>query len=102
MSKLLENIYRAVNIALVNELKMLCLRMGIDIFEVIEASKTKPLGFQAFYPGPGLSGHCIPIDPFYLTWQAREYVFHPVYRTGRGCEHRDALFHGAAGNQGLK
>jgi UDP-N-acetyl-D-glucosamine dehydrogenase len=75
MSKLLENIYRAVNIALVNELKMLCLRMGINIFEVIEASKTKPFGFQAFYPGPGLGGHCIPIDPFYLTWKAREYDF---------------------------
>jgi UDP-N-acetyl-D-glucosamine dehydrogenase len=75
MSKLLENIYRAVNIALVNELKMLCHRMGIDIFEVIEASKTKPFGFQAFYPGPGLGGHCIPIDPFYLTWKAREYDF---------------------------
>jgi len=75
MSKLLENIYRAVNIALVNELKMLCLRMGIDIFEVIEASRTKPFGFQAFYPGPGLGGHCIPIDPFYLTWKAREYDF---------------------------
>ena len=75
LSKLLENIYRAVNIALVNELKMLCLRMGIDIFEVIEASKTKPFGFQAFYPGPGLGGHCIPIDPFYLTWKAREYDF---------------------------
>jgi len=75
MSKLLENIYRAVNIALVNELKLLCLRMGIDIFEVIEASKTKPFGFQAFYPGPGLGGHCIPIDPFYLTWKAREYDF---------------------------
>ena len=75
MSKLLENIYRAVNIALVNELKMLCLRMGVDIFEVIEASKTKPFGFQAFYPGPGLGGHCIPIDPFYLTWKAREYDF---------------------------
>jgi UDP-N-acetyl-D-glucosamine dehydrogenase len=71
MSKLLENIYRAVNIALVNELKMLCLRMRVDIFEVIEASKTKPFGFQAFYPGPGLGGHCIPIDPFYLTWKAR-------------------------------
>jgi UDP-N-acetyl-D-glucosamine dehydrogenase len=64
-----------VNIALVNELKMLCLRMGVDIFEVIEASKTKPFGFQAFYPGPGLGGHCIPIDPFYLTWKAREYDF---------------------------
>ncbi len=75
MSKLLENIYRAVNIALVNELKILCLRMGIDIFEVIEASRTKPFGFQAFYPGPGLGGHCIPIDPFYLTWKAREYDF---------------------------
>jgi UDP-N-acetyl-D-glucosamine dehydrogenase len=75
MTKLLENIYRAVNIALVNELKMLCLRMGVDIFEVIEASKTKPFGFQAFYPGPGLGGHCIPIDPFYLTWKAREYDF---------------------------
>ncbi len=75
MSKLLENIYRAVNIALINELKLLCLRMGLDIFEVIEASKTKPFGFQAFYPGPGLGGHCIPIDPFYLTWKAREYDF---------------------------
>jgi UDP-N-acetyl-D-glucosamine dehydrogenase len=75
MSKLLENIYRSVNIALVNELKMLCLRMNIDIFEVIEASKTKPFGFQAFYPGPGLGDHCIPIEPFYLTWKAREYDF---------------------------
>jgi UDP-N-acetyl-D-glucosamine dehydrogenase len=73
MSKLLENIYRAVNIALINELKILCLRMGLDIFEVIEASRTKPFGFQAFYPGPGLGGHCIPIDPFYLTWKARQY-----------------------------
>jgi UDP-N-acetyl-D-glucosamine dehydrogenase len=75
MTKLLENIYRAVNIALINELKMLCLRMGLDIFEIIDASKTKPFGFQAFYPGPGLGGHCIPIDPFYLTWKAREYDF---------------------------
>ncbi len=72
-TKLLENIYRAVNIALVNELKVLFDKMGIDIWEVIEASKTKPFGFQAFYPGPGLGGHCIPIDPFYLTWKAREY-----------------------------
>ena len=72
-TKLLENIYRAVNIALVNELKMLCDSMGMDVWEVIEASKTKPFGFQAFYPGPGLGGHCIPIDPFYLTWKAREY-----------------------------
>jgi len=75
MTKLLENIYRAVNIALVNELKMLCLRMNIDIYEVINAAKTKPFGFQAFYPGPGLGGHCIPIDPFYLSWRAREYDF---------------------------
>jgi UDP-N-acetyl-D-glucosamine dehydrogenase len=75
MAKLLENTYRGVNIALVNELKMLCDRMGIDLWEVIEASKTKPFGFQAFYPGPGLGGHCIPIDPFYLTWKAREYDF---------------------------
>ncbi len=74
-TKLLENIYRSVNIALVNELKMLFDRMEIDIFEVIEAAKTKPFGFQAFYPGPGLGGHCIPIDPFYLTWKAREYEF---------------------------
>src|SRR5881397_1518184 len=73
MTKLLENIYRCVNIALVNELKLLTLRMGIDIWEVIEAASTKPFGFQPFYPGPGLGGHCIPIDPFYLTWKAREY-----------------------------
>ena len=75
MTKLLENIYRCVNIALVNELKLLCLRMGIDIWEVIEAAKTKPFGFHAFYPGPGLGGHCIPIDPFYLSWKAREFDF---------------------------
>lgn len=75
-AKLLENIYRSVNIALVNELKMLFDKMDIDIWEVIEAAKTKPFGFQAFYPGPGLGGHCIPIDPFYLTWKAREYDFH--------------------------
>lgn len=71
--KLLENIYRAVNIALVNELKMTFDRMGIDIWEVVEAAKTKPFGFQAFYPGPGLGGHCIPLDPFYLSWKAAEY-----------------------------
>jgi len=74
-TKLLENIYRAVNIALINELKMLFDDMGIDIWEVIDAAKTKPFGFEAFYPGPGLGGHCIPIDPFYLTWKAREYDF---------------------------
>ena len=76
MCKLLENIYRCVNIALVNELKMLCLRMGIDIWEVIAAASTKPFGFQPFYPGPGLGGHCIPVDPFYLSWKAKEYDFH--------------------------
>ncbi len=76
MTKLLENIYRCVNIALVNELKQLCMRMGIDIHEVIDAAKTKPFGFQAFYPGPGLGGHCIPIDPFYLSWKAKEFDFH--------------------------
>ncbi|MHB1700068.1 MAG: nucleotide sugar dehydrogenase [Acidobacteriaceae bacterium] len=75
MTKLLENIYRCVNIALVNELKLLSLRMGIDIWEVIEAASTKPFGFQAFYPGPGLGGHCIPIDPFYLSWKAKEFDF---------------------------
>lgn len=74
-SKLLENIFRGVNIALVNEMKLLFDRMGIDIWEVIEASSTKPFGFMPFYPGPGLGGHCIPIDPFYLTWKAREYDF---------------------------
>jgi UDP-N-acetyl-D-glucosamine dehydrogenase len=76
MTKLLENIYRCVNIALVNELKQLCIRMNIDLFEVIDAAKTKPFGFQAFYPGPGLGGHCIPIDPFYLSWKAKEFDFH--------------------------
>ncbi|MFL6440213.1 MAG: nucleotide sugar dehydrogenase [Terriglobales bacterium] len=75
MTKLLENIYRCVNIALVNELKLLCLRMGIDIFEVIRAAATKPFGFHPFYPGPGLGGHCIPIDPFYLSWKAKEFDF---------------------------
>jgi UDP-N-acetyl-D-glucosamine dehydrogenase len=74
-TKLLENIYRSVNIAMVNELKMLFDRMDIDVWEVIAAAKTKPFGFQAFYPGPGLGGHCIPIDPFYLTWKAREFEF---------------------------
>src|SRR6516165_8635108 len=76
MTKLLENIYRCVNIALVNELKLLSLRMGIDIWEVINAASTKPFGFHPFYPGPGLGGHCIPIDPFYLSWKAKEYDFH--------------------------
>jgi UDP-N-acetyl-D-glucosamine dehydrogenase len=75
MSKLLENIFRCVNIALVNELKLLCQRMGIDIWEVIDASATKPFGFMPFRPGPGIGGHCIPLDPYYLSWKAREYDF---------------------------
>ncbi len=78
MTKLLENIYRCVNIALVNELKQLCMRMGIDIHEVIDAAKTKPFGFQAFYPGPGLGGHCIPIDPFYLSWKGQVVRAHRI------------------------
>ena len=75
MTKLLENIYRCVNIALVNELKLLCMRMGIDIWEVIDAASTKPFGFHPFYPGPGLGGHCIPVDPFYLSWKAKQWDF---------------------------
>ena len=76
MEKILENVYRNINIGLVNELAILCNKMGINIWEVIEAAKTKPYGFQAFYPGPGLGGHCIPLDPYYLSWKAREYGFH--------------------------
>lgn len=76
MEKILENSYRNVNIALANEMAVLCNRMGINIWEVIDAAKTKPYGFQAFYPGPGVGGHCIPIDPFYLTWKAREFDYH--------------------------
>jgi UDP-N-acetyl-D-glucosamine dehydrogenase len=79
MTKLLENIYRCVNIALVNELLVLSDRMGIDMWEVVDAAKTKPFGFMPFYPGPGLGGHCIPIDPFYLAWKAREYDFHTEF-----------------------
>ncbi len=75
MVKLLENIFRCVNIALVNELKQLCLRMGLDIWEMIDSAATKPFGFMPFYPGPGLGGHCIPVDPYYLSWKAREYDF---------------------------
>ena len=76
MEKILENTYRNINIGLVNELAILCHKMGINIWEVIDAAKTKPYGFQAFYPGPGLGGHCIPLDPYYLSWKAREYGFH--------------------------
>ena len=76
MEKILENTYRNINIGLINELTMLCKEMGISMWEVIDAAKTKPYGFQAFYPGPGLGGHCIPLDPYYLSWKAREYGFH--------------------------
>ena len=76
MEKILENTYRNINIGLVNELAILCHKMGISMWEVVDAAKTKPYGFQAFYPGPGLGGHCIPLDPYYLSWKAREYGFH--------------------------
>src|SRR5215469_771972 len=79
MTKLLENIYRCVNIALVNELKLLCLRMNLDIWEIIDAASTKPFGFHPFFPGPGLGGHCIPVDPFYLSWKAKEFDFHTKF-----------------------
>ena len=76
MEKILENTYRNINIGVINEMEILCKRMGINVWEVIDAAKTKPYGFQAFYPGPGLGGHCIPLDPYYLSWKAREYGFH--------------------------
>ncbi len=76
MEKILENTYRNINIGLINEMAIICNKMGINIWEVIEAAKTKPYGFQAFYPGPGLGGHCIPLDPYYLSWKAREYQYH--------------------------
>lgn len=112
MEKILENTYRNVNIGLVNELSMLCDKMNINFWEVIEAAKTKPYGFQAFYPGPGLGGHCIPLDPYYLSWKAREYGFHtsmieasmmindrmPEYcveRAGRILNRFQKAFHGA-------
>jgi UDP-N-acetyl-D-glucosamine dehydrogenase len=79
MVKLLENTFRAVNIALVNELALMCDRMGIDVWEVVDAARTKPFGFMAFYPGPGLGGHCIPIDPFYLSWKAKQSGFDPRF-----------------------
>ena len=103
--KILENTYRSINIAMVNELKMLFDRIGIDVWEVINAAKTKPFGFQAFYPGPGLGGHCIPIDPFYLSWVARKHEMptrfielarpktrsiHAIHRTGRRNQYRHA------------
>ena len=84
MTKLLENIFRSVNIALVNEIAMLADRMGIDIWEVVDAASTKPYGFMRFEPGPGMGGHCLPVDPFYLSWRAREFdVADRVHRAGR-------------------
>ena len=79
LTKLLENIFRCVNIALVNELAQLCDRMGVDVWEVVEAAATKPFGFMSFKPGPGLGGHCLPVDPFYLSWKAREYDFYTEF-----------------------
>src|SRR5205823_11422842 len=79
MVKLLENTFRAVNIGLVNEIALMCDTLGIDVWEVVDAAKTKPFGFMPFYPGPGLGGHCIPIDPFYLSWKAKQYGFEPRF-----------------------
>jgi UDP-N-acetyl-D-glucosamine dehydrogenase len=79
LTKLLENIFRSVNIALVNELAQLCDRMGLDVWEVVEAAATKPFGFMSFKPGPGLGGHCLPVDPFYLAWKAREFDFYTEF-----------------------
>jgi len=96
LTKLLENIFRCVNIALVNEMKLLCERMNIDLWEVIDAAKTKPFGFMPFYPGPGLGGHCIPIDPFYLTWKAREFEFNTASSSWRRDQLADATPRGGA------
>ena len=93
MAKLLENIFRAVNIALVNEMALLCRRMEIDIWEVVEAAATKPFGFMSFKPGPGLGGHCIPVDPFYLAWKAKKYDFYPEFIELAGKVNRGMPFH---------
>lgn len=93
MSKLLENVFRAVNIALVNEISLLCREMGIDIWEVVEAAATKPFGFMPFRPGPGMGGHCIPVDPFYLAWRARQYDFNPAFIELAGKINRDMPHH---------
>lgn len=93
MSKLLENIFRAVNIALVNEMALLCKRMDIDIWEVVEAAATKPFGFMSFKPGPGLGGHCIPVDPFYLAWKAKQHDFYPEFIELAGKINRAMPFH---------
>lgn len=96
MSKLLENIFRAVNIALVNEMALLCRRMGVDVWEVVEAAATKPFGFMSFKPGPGLGGHCIPVDPFYLAWRAKQYDFYPEFIELAGKINRSMPFHVAS------
>jgi UDP-N-acetyl-D-glucosamine dehydrogenase len=93
MSKLLENIFRAVNIALVNEMALLCRRMDIDIWEVVQAAGTKPFGFMSFKPGPGMGGHCIPVDPFYLAWRARQYDFYPEFIELAGKINRSMPYH---------
>lgn len=93
MSKLLENIFRAVNIALVNEMSLLCRRMGIDVWDVVGAAATKPFGFMSFKPGPGLGGHCIPVDPFYLAWRAKQYDFYPEFIELAGKVNRSMPFH---------
>ena len=93
MAKLLENIFRAVNIALVNEMSLLCRRMGIDIWDVVDAAATKPFGFMSFKPGPGLGGHCIPVDPFYLAWKAKQYDFYPEFIELAGKINKSMPFH---------
>ncbi len=93
MAKLLENIFRAVNIALVNEMSLLCRRMGIDIWDVVGAAATKPFGFMSFKPGPGLGGHCIPVDPFYLAWKAKQYDFYPEFIELAGKINKSMPFH---------
>ena len=102
MVKLLENTFRAVNIGLVNELALMCRDMGINVWEVIDAAKTKPFGFMPFYPGPGLGGHCIPIDPFYLSWKARQYrLREPLHRAGRPHQRRHAALRRRARGRAL-
>jgi len=93
MTKVFENTYRAINIALVNEIMLLCDRMGLDVWEVIDAAATKPFGIQTFYPGPGVGGHCIPIDPFYLTWRARQFDFHTRFIELAGEINIQATYH---------
>ena len=103
MVKLLENTFRAVNIGLVNELALMCDRLGIDVWEVVDAAKTKPFGFMPFYPGPGLGGHCIPIDPFYLSWKAQaERLRGAVHRAGRPRQRRDAALRRRQGRRGAE